>query len=119
MFHVLVLVDGELELTRILNLVRSKEGINVEATVRLLTETVFVVTAVEDEVSFVLVPLPVVRSIDRDYIVRTFRLEETLSLDRVVLEFKVLGVSQFDVADLHHGDGDSNEKGPSGAIADL
>ena len=119
MFHVLVLVEGELELTRILNLVRSEEGVDVEATVRLLTETVFVVTSVEDEGSLVLVPLPVVGPIDRNNIVSALCLEETLSLDGVVLEFKVLGVGHFDEASCLHGDRDSDKEGPSGAIADL
>lgn len=98
LLHVQVLVDNQLKLARILNLVRSEEGINLKTTVGVDSKSVKLVAALEVQRSLSLVPLLVVGPVDRDSVVVAIRREEALSIDGVVLEFKVLRVSQLDEA---------------------
>lgn len=117
--HVFILIDGEFELSRVLNLCGSEEGVDNDATVGCVTNTIIVITSFEVESSLVSVPLLDVVSINRNSVSVSIRLEESLSNDRVVLELQVFGVSQFDEASLEHRDRYFHEDSPSRACANL
>lgn len=76
-----ILVDSNLKLTRVLDLVGSKEIRHIQTTVRSHSQAVIVVAALEDDVSLGLVPLLVVGLVNRDAVVVSVRPEEALSSD--------------------------------------